>query len=73
MKKHQFALSAIRKNGFLVYKNEVSKDLTIRKRNEYPSEEAFKKAIIAFDTEEEAENFIKDNNLVSVEVAALEI
>lgn len=71
--KHRFALSTIRKNGFLVYKNEKSRDMTIRKRSEYQSHDAFKSAVISFSSEEEAENFIKDHNLVSVEVVAIEL
>ena len=70
--KHQlFALSAIRKNGFLVYKNESGSDMTIRKRSDYPNDESFFKAVITFPTEQAAEDFIKDNHLVSVEAVAI--
>jgi hypothetical protein len=63
----QFAIAAIRKNGFLVYKSQKSKDIVICKSSDYNSDKEFKNAVIKFSSKEAAEDFIKENKLVSVE------
>lgn len=70
--KTKFAIAAIRKNGFLVYKDSKSKEMMIRKKSEFAFPEKFYEAVVRFDSREEAEAFIKDNKMVSVEVVELD-
>ena len=72
MSNTQYALSAIRKNGFLVYCNKTGKEMVIRKRSDYKNDDEFKKYVLTFGSKTEAEDFIKDNKLVSIEVKELE-
>lgn len=70
--KKRFLLTAIRKNGLLVYKNEKKKEMVIRKRNDFENEAEFEKTLISFTSKEEAEAFIKENKLASIEVIEVE-
>ena len=70
--KTQFALAAIRKNGFLVYKDPKSKEMMIRKKAEFAFPEKFYEVVIRFNSREEAEAFVRENEMVSVEIVELD-
>jgi hypothetical protein len=70
--KTQFAIAAIRKNGFLVYKDPKSKEMMIRKKSEFVFPEKFYEAVVRFNSREEAEAFVRENEMVSVEIVELD-
>ncbi|MBK7099942.1 MAG: hypothetical protein IPH58_18620 [Sphingobacteriales bacterium] len=55
-----------------MYKDSKSKEMMIRKNQNLHFLKKFYEAVVRFDSREEAEAFIKDNKMVSVEVVELD-